>query len=113
MKLANIETIIEELIAATNQYDIDTALTLFAENASIDDVSVGKIFKNIEGVNQYLQDYFVAYHTQSKIESIQTINVQKAIVQLDFTGDFGHETGALNIALNKNGLIQSIKAHLD
>lgn len=113
MKQANIENIIEELIAANNNFDVETALNLFAENATIDDVSVGKIFENISGVRKYLEDYFVAYHTLSKIESLQTITAQKAIVQLDFTGDFGHETGALNITLNKNGLIQSIKAHLD
>ncbi|MCY1745120.1 MULTISPECIES: hypothetical protein [Ensifer] len=34
-------------------------------------------------------------------------------VRLDFTGDFGHETGILNIAINATGLIERIDADLE
>ena len=32
---------------------------------------------------------------------------------LDFTGDFGHETGVLEITVNADGLIAEVAAYLD
>ena len=113
MKQEPIKTIIQQFIEATNQFDVKTALTLFAKDAVIDDVSVGQKFKNKAGVQKYLDTYFVGYKTQTKLESLKLVDKTKAIAQVDFTGDFGHETGALKFTINTDGLIVLIDAHLD
>ena len=113
MKEADIKKIIRQFIKSTNEFDVKTALTLFANDAVIDDVSVGEKFKNTAGVCKYLEKFFVGYHTVTKLESLKVIDNRHAKAQVDFTGDFGHETGGLNFTLNNDGLITAIDAHLD
>ena len=113
MKSPNNKTIIEQFIEAANQFDVKQAVSLFAKDAVIDDVSVGQKFKNTLGVKNYLEKYFVSYNTFTKLESLKLISATQAISQVDFTGDFGHETGALKFTFNKEGLITLIDAHLD
>jgi ketosteroid isomerase-like protein len=113
MKETNIKKIIQQLIKATNAFDVKAALTLFAADAVIDDVSVGEKFKNTAGVRNYLDKFFVGYHTVTRLESLEVINDRQANAQVDFTGDFGHETGSLKVTLNKDGLIIAIAADLD
>lgn len=105
--------LINRLIAATNAFDVAAALALFAPDAVIDDVSVGEKFKATDGVRRYLEQFFVGYNTVSKVLSVDKISDYRAIAHLDFTGDFGHETGVLDITTNEDGLIASIDADLD
>lgn len=105
--------LIQQFIAATNAFDVDAALALFSREAVIDDVSVGETFKNTAGVRAYLEKYFVGYHTVSKLVSVAVSDDRHAKAQLDFTGDFGHETGALDITINGDGLIVAVQADLD
>ncbi len=113
MKKVSVKKVIEQFINATNKFDVEAALTLFSQDAVIDDVSVGQKFKNTSGVRDYIEKYFVNYNTLTKLESLKLINNDQAIAQVDFTGDFGHETGALDVTLDAKGLISSIDAHLD
>lgn len=113
MKTISIEKIITQLLKATNAFDVETALRLFTTNAVIDDVSVGEKFKHTAGVRKYMENYFVAYHTVTRLESLDVINSHQANAHVDFTGDFGHETGDLNVTINDEGLIVSIEANLD
>lgn len=113
MKDKDIEKIIRQFIKATNAFDVKTALTLFAADAVIDDVSVGSAFKNTAGVRNYLEKFFVGYNTVTKLESLEVLNKMQANAQVDFTGDFGHETGGLKVTINAEGLIIGIDAHLD
>lgn len=107
------EKLIKRLIKATNAFDVKTALALFADNAVINDVSVGEKFSNTAGVRKYLEKFFVGYHTVTKLESVKVFDDQHAKAQVDFTGDFGHETGSLNVTVNGSGLIATIDADLD
>ncbi len=113
MKKLLIEKIIQQFIKSTNEFDVKAALSLFAHGAVIDDVSVGEKFKNTAGVRKYVTKFFVGYHTVTKLESLKVINDRNAKAQVDFTGDFGHETGSLNVTINSDGLITAIDAHLD
>lgn len=113
MKETDIEKIIRQLINATNAFDVEAALQLFADDAVIDDVSVGKKFENISGVRKYIEEYFVGYHTVTKLESLEILDEEHVNVQVDFTGDFGHETGGLNITFNGDGLIAAVDAYLN
>ena len=105
--------LIRRFVAATNAFDVDAALSLFAADALIDDVSVGDKFAGTDGVRKYLETYFVGYHTASKLLSVETVDDRRAKAHLDFTGDFGHETGVLDITLGADGLIASVAADLD
>lgn len=105
--------LVRRFIDTANAFDVETALALFAPDAVIDDVSVGDSFVGTAGVRDYLERFFVGYHTVSKILSVEAMGKRRAVVRLDFTGDFGHETGMLDISINAEGLIVSIDADLD
>lgn len=107
------KNLIQQFVAAANAFDVEAALALFAPDAVIDDVDVGEKFENTAGVRKYLESFFVGYHTASKLESVDVFNDRQAKAQLDFTGDFGHETGALDITTNADGLIVTVHASLD
>lgn len=113
MENVNIEKIVKELIKATNLFDVKSVLKLFASDAIIDDVSVGEKFKNTSGVRVYIEKFFIGYNTVTKIVSLDVVNSREVKVQVDFRGDFGHETGGLNITVNEVGLIIGIDAYLD
>ena len=107
------QELIRKFIETTNAGDVDGALSLFAPDAVIDDVSVGDAFVGRDGVRLYLERFFVGYHTFSKLLSIEITDDFHADVRLDFTGDFGHETGILKIVFNSDGLIERVDADLD
>jgi ketosteroid isomerase-like protein len=113
MEKKTIEEAVRQFINAANEFDVETALQLFAENAIIDDESVGDKFQNATGVRKYLETFFVGYKTVTKLESLEVINPNYAKAKVDFKGNFGHETGGLNITLNQDGLIEVIDAYLD
>lgn len=113
MEKKTIEETVRQFINVTNEFDVDTALQLFAENAIIDDESVGDKFQNTAGVRKYLETFFVGYKTVTRLESLEVINENYAKAKVDFKGNFGHETGGLNITLNPDGLIEVIDAYLD
>lgn len=106
-------TVVDSFIAATNAFDVEQALALFASDAVIDDVSVGDEFAGAAGVRRYLEQYFVGYHTVSKVIEVDVLGDRRAIAHLDFTGDFGHETGVLDITVDGQGRIATIAADLD
>jgi ketosteroid isomerase-like protein len=107
------QKLVENFFRATNAFDIDGALSLFAADAVIDDESVGDAFVGTEGVRRYLERFFVGYNTHSELLSLESPNDLNAVVRLDFTGDFGHEIGTLKIAANSAGLIEQIDADLE
>jgi ketosteroid isomerase-like protein len=107
------EKLVESFIATTNAFDVEGALSLFATDAVIDDVSVGDAFVGRTGVRQYLEQFFVGYSTRSKLISMEELGTSHSSVRLDFTGDFRHEIGILKIAINATGLIERIDADLE
>jgi len=107
------QILIENFIRATNAFDVEQALALFAPDAIIDDVSVGDAFVGTDGIRDYLERFFVGYHTASTLLEVDLLDDRHATVRLDFTGDFGHEVGNLKIAANQNGLIERVDADLE
>jgi ketosteroid isomerase-like protein len=105
--------LVESFIATANAFDVEGALSLFATDAVIDDVSVGYAFVGHAGVRQYLERFFVGYNTRSKLLSMEELDTVHSSVRLDFTGDFGHEIGVLRVAINPAGLIERIDADLE
>ncbi|WP_210058089.1 nuclear transport factor 2 family protein [Neorhizobium petrolearium] len=107
------QKLVESFIATANAFDVEGALSLFATDAVIDDVSVGDTFVGQGGVHQYLERFFVGYSTSSRLLSIEEIDDFHSDVRLDFTGGFGHEIGILKVAINPDGLIERIDADLE
>ena len=103
----------DALITATNAFDADTAVTLFTPDAVIDDPSTGHRFDGHAGIRDYIDRYFAGYHTITRFLSIENISATRARVRVDFTGDFGHEIGLLDISVNADGLITRIDADLE
>lgn len=104
---------VDALIAATNAFDVEAALALFTPDAVIDDPSTGHRFDGHGGIRNYLTQFFVGYHTVTHLLSIETISDCRARVRVDFTGDFGHEIGLLDISVDAYGLIAHIHADLE
>lgn len=108
-----IQATMESLITATNAFDIESALGLFSTTAVIDDPSTGRSFNRHAGVLDYLQRYFVGYHTVTRLLSVEVLDDVHARVRVDFTGDFGHEIGLLLVAVDPTGRISRIDAELE
>lgn len=109
----HIRQVADALIAAMNAFDVERALVLFAHDAVIDDPSTGHRFDGHEGTRRYIEQYFVGYHTVTRFLSMKRLGCSRACVRLDFTGDFGHEIGRLEITVNAKGLIARIDADLE
>jgi hypothetical protein len=105
--------LVENFIQTTNAFDIEGALSLFAAEAVIDDVSVGEAFTGKGGVRLYLERFLVGYNTASRLLSLEVLDDCHGTALLDFTGDFGHEIGSLKIAIDADGLISRIDADLE
>lgn len=107
------EQLVNNFIRIANVFDANGMLALFSADAVIDDVSVGDAFVGTDGVRRYLEQYFVGYRTTTKLLALEQKNDFTASARVDFTGDFGHETGWLRFKLGADGLIERIDAHLD
>lgn len=109
----SLHRIADALIAATNAFEIEGVLTLFTPDAVIDDSSTGHRFDGHAGIRDYIERYFIGYHTVTRFLSIELLGESRARVRVDFTGDFGHEIGLLEISINTGGLIVRIDANLE
>jgi ketosteroid isomerase-like protein len=103
----------DAFIATTNAGDVDAALRLFAPDAVIDDPSTGHCFDGHAGIRRYIEQFFVGYHTVTRLLSLEDLGAGLARVRLDFTGDFGHEVGLLDMSVDAAGTIIRIDASLE
>ncbi|WNJ93615.1 nuclear transport factor 2 family protein [Bosea sp. 685] len=101
------------MIKATNAFDIECALALFTSDAIIEDPSVGESFIGHAGIRDYLERFFVGYHTVTRLLSVEVLGEDHVRMRVDFTGDFGHEIGLLEMSVNADGLIVRINADLE
>ena len=109
----HLRRVADALIAATNAFAVEQVLGLSAPDAVIDDPSTGQRFDGHAGIRRYLEQYFVGYQTVTRFLSMQRIGPQRARVRVDFTGDFGHEIGNLDITVDALGLIARLDADLE
>jgi len=112
-KPEDFQHVITAFISATNAFDTNAATALFAPEAVIDDPSTGEIFHGHEGVRDYVERFFVGYHTVTQLLSIEPLGGGGARARVDFTGDFGHEIGRLDLQLDQSGLIERVDAELE
>ncbi|MFY0736013.1 nuclear transport factor 2 family protein [Aurantimonas sp. NFXS3] len=103
----------EALIAACNAFDVDAAVALFRPEAVIDDPSTGQRFDGHPGIRDYVTQFFVGYHSVTRLLSIEAVATDRTRVRADFTGDFGHEVGLLDVSVDQDGFIVRIDADLE
>jgi len=101
---------VDAFIAAANSHDVARVLALFAPDAVIDDPSTGHCFDGHAGICHYVERYFIGYRTVTRFLSMDTLSDYRAQVRVDFTGDFGHEIGALIMTVNTEGIFIRIDA---
>lgn len=106
-------TLIQDFIQATNAFDVEAALGLFATDAVIDDASVGDAFVGKTRIRDYLEAFFVRYHTVTTLISLKFSGNRQVEAHVGFTGDFGQETGVLMVRIDADGRIDRIDADLD
>ncbi|TBW41326.1 nuclear transport factor 2 family protein [Siculibacillus lacustris] len=106
-------TLIQDFIQATNAFDVEAALALFAADAVIADASVGDAFAGRARIRDYLEAYFVRYHTVTTLIAVELVDDRQAAARVAFAGDFGHETGVLKLRIDADGRIARIDADLD
>ncbi len=107
------QAMVEAFIAATNAFDVDGALALFAPDAVIDDPSTGHRFSAHAGIGDYLTRYFVGYRTVTRLLSMDARDEGRIHVRVDFSGDFGQQIGRLDMAFGPDGRIVRIDADLE
>lgn len=108
-----LRNVAEALIAATNAGDADTVVALFTPDAMIDDPSTGHRFDGYAGIRSYVDQYFVGYHTVTRLLAIDTLPDGRARVRVDFAGDFGNEIGRLDLTVDDDHRITRIDADLE
>lgn len=108
-----VQATVVAFFSATNAFDIERALALFSTTAVIDDPSTGCTFNKRAGVRDYLETYFVGYHTVTRLLSLVGLGDARARARVDFSGDFGHEIGLLLVAVDSAGRISRIDASLE
>lgn len=108
-----LQATVEAFIQATNDVDLEAALALFAPSAVIDDPSTGHTFTRHAGVRDYLERYFVGYRTVTRLLSVTDLGKRRICARVDFTGDFGHEIGLLDLVADRQGRISRIDAELE
>ncbi|WP_234881825.1 YybH family protein [Agrobacterium larrymoorei] len=110
---ADFHAVAARLINATNAFDTDAVSALFTPDAVIDDPSTGERFDGHDGIRDYVERFFVGYQTVTRLLTVEAFGPRSARLRVDFTGDFGHEVGRLDIKLTCEGLIERIDADLE
>ena len=112
MAQINIPAFIDKLIATGNAYDTESYLSLYHEDAILDDPSVGRKFVGHPGIREYFESYFTGYKTQTTLKALD-YGGENAHVEVQFTGDFpeGTVTGTFDFRFSE-GKIAAAKADL-
>ena len=74
---------------------------------------VGESFVGHRGIHDYLDRFFIGYHTVTRLLSVESMGEGRGRARVDFTGDFGHEIGLLEMSVNADGLIVRLNADLE
>ncbi|MBT0769082.1 nuclear transport factor 2 family protein [Kineosporia sp. J2-2] len=106
------ETIVAEWIQAANTHDPERFLAFFADDAVLDDPSVGRSFEGADGIGEYYRDYFIGYGTRTRLIGM-TPQDGHLHVEVHFTGEFpGGQTGGIFDITFTGDQIRFIRADL-
>lgn len=109
----DIKAFVESWLAASNDYDTESYLSKYHQDAILDDPSVGRTFEGHDGIKRYFDAYFIGYKTQTRLVKLEIKDENFVHVEVEFTGDFpeGQIGGMFDLQF-KSGLIIAAKADL-
>ena len=84
----DIKAFIQDWLAVSNAYNTEKYLEKWHEDATLDDPSVGQVFKGHSGIRAYFEDYFIGYKTQTRLVKLDVISGNEAHLEVEFTGKF-------------------------
>jgi len=96
----NDEALVFDWIASMNTHEVEKYLGHFAEDAVLDDPSVGERFEGHDGIADYFARYFVGYNTTTRPISTEARDDHLHVI-VDFTGDFpgGQTPGIFDVTI--------------
>lgn len=107
------KTFISDFLSVSNAYGTENYLHFWHKNATLDDPSVGEVFKGHSGIRKYFEDYFIGYKTQTRLVKMEIINDNEIHTEVEFTGEFpGGKIGGTFDFSFKDGKIENAKAEL-
>ena len=109
----NIKAFIKDFLAVSNAYDTEKYLDKWHTYATLDDPSVGQVFRGHSGIKKYFESYFIGYKTQTRLVKLDIISDNEVHTKVEFTGEFpeGKIGGILDFTF-KDGKIAKAKANL-
>ncbi len=109
----DIQKMIDEWIAVGNSYNTEKYLTFYLPEAILDDPSVGRKFEGHAGIQDYFENYFIDYKTQTELVLLNITAENQAHLEVEFTGEFpeGKIGGTFDFTF-KNNKIAFVKADL-
>jgi len=109
----HIENLIQNFIATANAHDTKAFLENWHADAVLNDPSVGEVFNGHAGIQNYFEDYFIGYKTQTKLLKLDILHENTAQILVEFTGNFpGNKTDGTFDFQFKDGKITFAKADL-
>lgn len=108
-----LRSFITDWLAISNSYDTNKYLEKWHKNATLDDLSIGEVFKGHPGIRKYFENYFIGYKTQTGLVSLDILSESHAHLEVEFTGEFpeGRIGGMFDLTV-KDGKIEKAKADL-
>lgn len=107
----SIESLLQLWLEASNKFDTKAYLKFYDKGAVLEDSSVGEVYNGHSGIQEYFNDYFIGYNTQTRIIQL-SIAGQKAHIDAEFTGNtFKNIKGVFDITF-AGDKIKFVKAYL-
>lgn len=109
----DIKSFINDWLAASNAHDTNSYLEKYRADATLEDPSVGKIFKGHAGIRTYFEQYFIEYKTRTRLLKLDVVGSNNAFIEVEFTGEFpeGKINGTFEFVF-RDDKIASVKADL-
>ena len=103
--MINTSQIVRDWIEAGNQYDTETYVSYFDDNAIIDEHSVGTKIKGKKEIRKYFETYFIGYETHTTITKLTLEDAQHISIEIHFSGNFPQKDldGWFHLAFNDAG----------
>jgi len=103
--MTNISQLLESWIESGNQFDTQSYVNYFDDNAIIDEKAVGTKIKGKPAIAEYFETYFIGYKTQTAITNLTVEDTTHASIEVHFKGEFPQKEldGWFNLTFNDMG----------
>ncbi|RYD58258.1 MAG: nuclear transport factor 2 family protein [Sphingobacteriales bacterium] len=109
----DIDKRVGDFLAAANTFDTIMFMAQWHKDAVLDDPCVGRKFAGHNEIQEYFEDYFIGYNTQTQLVKLDATSKNKVRIEVLFTGTFPQgEIGGTFDLVYREGKIQSAKAEL-